>query len=50
MECHLKWNVIQSGMSLKIEFFSQNGLSLKTECCSQFNVTQNEMSLKIKCH
>ena len=45
MECHLKWNVTKSKISLKIEFHSkldvtQNGMSLK------WGVSLNEMSLK----
>ena len=54
MECHLKWNVSQNGMSLK-------WIVKKMECHSKLivtsnvmsfkrNVTQNKISLRIKCH
>ena len=39
----LKWNVTQSGMSL-------NGISLKIEYHSKWNVTQDGMSLRLDCH
>ena len=35
---HLKWNI------------TQNAISLKMECHSKWNVTQNGMSLKMECH
>ena len=55
MECHLKWNVTQSGMSLKLKCHS-NRMSLKMEGPSKWNVilklnvTQNGMPLKIERH
>ena len=49
MECHLKWNITQNGMSLKIECHS-NGRSHEMECYSQWNVTPNGMPLKMKYH
>ena len=55
MECHLKWNLTQNEMSLKMECHSkwgvtQNGMSLKMECHSKWHVTQNEISLKMECY
>ena len=38
MEFCSKWNITQTGMSLKME------------CHSKCNVTQNKMSLKMECH
>ena len=65
MECHLKRNVIKK-MSFKIEYylkfkFTQNGMSLKMEYNSKWNVTKMEFhyywnviwigpSLKLKWH
>ena len=59
MECHSKWNFTEKWMSLKM--VTQNGMSLKLECHSKYNVTlnkchskrnatQNVMSLKMECY
>ena len=44
MECHSKYNVTQTRISLKMEY------RLKIKCHIKWNVTQNEMSLKTKSH
>ena len=41
---HLKWNVTQNEIPLKMECHSKWNVTLK------WTVTQNRMSLKIKCH
>ena len=44
MECHLKWNITQNGMSLKME------CHFEMDCHSEWNITQDELSLKMDCH
>ena len=45
MEYHSKLNVTQNFMLLKMEYHSKWNVTLLKR-----NVTQNEMSFKIKCH
>ena len=45
----LKWNITQNRMLPKMERHL-NGISLKMECHSKWNVNQNGISLKMECH
>ena len=49
MEFHLKWNVTQNGISLKMES-QQNEMSIKMECHLKSNVTENGTMIKIQCN
>ena len=49
MECHSKCSVTQNGMSLKVECHSNWNVT-HIECLSNLNVTKIVMSLKLECH
>ena len=49
MDCHSKWNVIQNGMSPKMECHSKGNFT-KMDCHSKWNITRNKMSLKLESH